>query len=365
MNMTADTKETISTRRNVPQMQNLPVNAGRRDEVEPRSCADAPNMCIDMHGVAMHANMAGDTQRRISTCTEGTKPQDLPTGSTTPRQDGTDELESDTGMQTARIHVQDVANKLNKPANTSVTADLPARGAVPQGNGLNRLESQMDALNACTWMQSDADESREPTDDLEHVRRSQNGCKRSNLPAKPLKTRPEEPEKPGNHADASSGRTHVQSGRIDTKMTAKTAEVISTTPNKLKTPNSPIGAESWCRDETDGLGNVADASITRTGMQSDRNDTRRTAKTHETVSKTPIKSGLPNSPIGAKIRRIGKADGSGNHADGSNVCRDTQRAGTDAKTAENANRKVKTRQMRSKRQNSPCRVEIKTPKRPG
>ena len=43
-----------------------------------------------------------------------------------------------------------------------------------------------------------ADELRRPTDNLEHVSKSQNGCKKSKLPAKPLKTHPEEPEKLGN-----------------------------------------------------------------------------------------------------------------------------------------------------------------------
>ena len=88
-----------------------------------------------------------------------------------------------------------------------------------------------------------------------------------------------------------------------------------------------------------------------------------TAKTCETVSKTPIKPELPNSPVGTKIWCIGKADGWRNHADGLEVCRDTQCAGTDVKMAENVNRKVKMGQ-RSKRQNSPYRVEIKTAKHP-
>ena len=156
----------------------------------------------------------------------------------------------------------------------------------------------------------------------------------------------------------------MQRDWIDTKTTAKTAEVISITPKKQKAPNLPVGAGSWYRNKTDGLENVADASTTRRDMQSDRNGARTTAKTHETVSKTLMKPKLPNSPVGAKIRRIGEADGWGSHADESNVCRDTQRIKTDTKTAENASRKVKIGQMRSKRQNSPCRVENETAKCP-
>ena len=97
-----------------------------------------------------------------------------------------------------------------------------------------------------------------------------------------------------------------------------------------------------------GLGNIADASTTCRDMHSDRNGVRTTAKTRKTVSKTSNKPKLPNSPVGTKFLCIGEADGWGNHADGSNVCRDTQRAGTDAKTAENASRKVKMGQRRSK-----------------
>ena len=83
-----------------------------------------------------------------------------------------------------------------------VTVVTPTRGAVLQGEEPNRLESLMDASDVCTRVQRVADESREPTDDLERVRRSQNGCKRLNLPAKSLKTHPEEPKRPGNRADA-------------------------------------------------------------------------------------------------------------------------------------------------------------------
>ena len=306
-NTTADATEIISTRQNALQTQSLPIRARRRDEVEPRSCADVPNMCIDMHDVAMHTNMAGDTQKRVSTGPADPKPQDLPIRRTKPCQDEADGLESCPGTQTARIHVQDVGNKLNKPENTSVTRDLPVNGAKLCIGVPNKLESPTDASDACTRMQSVADDSRRPIGNLERVRKSQNGCKRSNLPVKSLKTRPEEPRKPSDRADALSGRT---------------------------------------------------------GMQSDRNGARTTAKTRKTISKTPNKPKMPNSPVGAKIQRIGKADGWGNHADGSGVCRDTQCIETDTKPAKNASRNVKTHQRRSRRPNSPCRIEIETAKRP-
>ena len=212
-------------------------------------------------------------------------------------------------MQTARIHVQDVADKSNEPANTSVTADLPANGAEPCIGEPNRLENPTDTSDAWTRMQRISDDSRRPTDNLERIRRSQNGCKRSNLPAKSLKSCPEEPRKPENCPDASSGRTHMKSCRINMKTTARMPEVISILPNEQKTPNSPIGAGSWCRNGTNGLGNVADASTTCTEVQSDRNGARSTAKPHKTVSKSSKKPKMPNSPIGPKIWRRGKGNG--------------------------------------------------------
>ena len=113
-------------------------------------------------------------------------------------------------------------------------------------------------------------------------------------------------------------------------------------------------------------GNDADASGGRTHAHSIRIDARTTEKITEDVSITPKKQKLPNSPIGAKSQRIGEADGLGNRADGSMVCTDTQSVGTDAETetAKNASRNVRKRQRRPATQNSPLKVEIEAAKRP-
>ena len=102
---TADATESISTCQNVLQMQNLPVNAGRHVQAKPRSRAGMPNMRIDTHGVAIHANTARNTQRHVSTWPTDPKPQDLPTGCTKPCRDGMDGLESCPDTQTACVHV--------------------------------------------------------------------------------------------------------------------------------------------------------------------------------------------------------------------------------------------------------------------
>ena len=138
---TADAMETISTHQNSPKMQDLPIKVQRRDEVEPRSCAGMPNMWEDTQGIAIYANMAGDTKRCISTGPADSKPPDLPARSARPCRDKTDRFESLAGMQTACIHVQDVEDKSNQPMNTLVTMDLPA-GAEWRMGEPGRLETQ-------------------------------------------------------------------------------------------------------------------------------------------------------------------------------------------------------------------------------
>ena len=105
------------------------LEVGRHDQVEPKSRAGTLNMQIHMHGVAAHANMAGHTQRHVSTDSADTKPQDSPTGSTRPCPDETDGVGSRSGMLRTRIHAQGNTGNSNRPENVSAMANLPARGA--------------------------------------------------------------------------------------------------------------------------------------------------------------------------------------------------------------------------------------------
>ena len=66
-NTTADATETISICQNGPQTQNLPVDAGKHDLATPRSHAGTLNVWVDTHGIAIHANTAGDMKRHVST----------------------------------------------------------------------------------------------------------------------------------------------------------------------------------------------------------------------------------------------------------------------------------------------------------
>ena len=91
----------------------------------------------------------------------------------------------------------------------------------------------------------------------------------------------EAPQRLRNHADAAGGRTHTHTDRIDVKKAARIAEVIGTPPNEQRSPNSPIGAGPWCRDEMDGSRNVADVSITHRDMQSVEDNQKRAENTAE------------------------------------------------------------------------------------
>ena len=87
--------------------RNVLVGAGRHDQVKPRSYSGILNMRMDTHGDAVHATMAGDTQRHVSICLLNPEPPDSPTGSPRRHADLPNELESHAyGMWMARIHLK-------------------------------------------------------------------------------------------------------------------------------------------------------------------------------------------------------------------------------------------------------------------
>ena len=152
----------------------------------------------------MHTHSVGDSSNR---------PENASAMPNLPARDSKPHIRSQNGPGTkqmrrthAHMHWALQLGNLNEPANMSVTQDILARSAISCTEGPNRLESPTDA---CTRMQSVADDSRRPTDNLERVRRSQNGCKKSSLPAKSRKTHPEKPKQLRNRVSASSGRTHA------------------------------------------------------------------------------------------------------------------------------------------------------------
>ena len=156
-------------------------------------------------------------------------------------------------------------------------------------------------------VQSIAKGSRRAENQSEHVRRPQNCCTKQTYLVQ-AQNRTQRGQRPGNDADAPSGRTDRPIGQIDAKSTARTPEVISITPDRVKSPNLPIGPENWCIAGADGLRNRVDASNTHTGMQS---------------------------------------------------------IVTNLKTATSARKNVKTHQLRSKMRSLPLRLETETAKRPG
>ena len=129
--------------------------------------------CIHVQGVEDKSNQPMNTLVTM----------DLPAGAEW-RMGEPGRLENPIDVSDTCTHILGIMSNLTRPENMSVTQDLPARGAEPRMGEPNRLKNPTDA---CTHMQRVADDSRRPTDKLECIRKSQNGCKKLNLPAKSLK----------------------------------------------------------------------------------------------------------------------------------------------------------------------------------
>ena len=138
---------------------NTTADAGRRNKVKPRSHAGMLNMHIDTYGDVVHTQMAGDTQRHIS------------------------------------IHPIDPDQ--HTPENESVTPDSPVRGAVSRIGESEGVRSSMDALGACTYMQSTMSDSRTPA----HA-------------SKYLKTCQKNPNSPGRSAETHTGAREAQKSLV-------------------------------------------------------------------------------------------------------------------------------------------------------
>ena len=94
-------------------------------------------------------------------------------------------------------------------------------------------------------------------------------------------------------------------------------------------------------------------------------DTKLAARTPEVISITPDSVKSPNLPNGAETRCRGKADGSGNCENESTMSGDMQRSDNGLTTAKNASRRVKTSQIRPSMQNSSNMLETEMAKHPG
>ena len=101
--------------------QDLPVGAGRHDQVKPRSYLGMLNMCMDTHGDAIHAKMAKVMQRHVNIRPIDPELPDSPTGSPRQHADLQNELKS---------HAYGDVDGSNTAGNVSVTPGLHARGAV-------------------------------------------------------------------------------------------------------------------------------------------------------------------------------------------------------------------------------------------
>ena len=104
------------------------------------------NVQTDTHGIAAHANTAGDMQESISACPANSKPPDSP-GSIRPCPGKMDGLKSCPGTQRVCIHVHSIQDGSRTPANALESPDLPVRGAVPCMGEPERPRDEMDMLD--------------------------------------------------------------------------------------------------------------------------------------------------------------------------------------------------------------------------
>ena len=83
----------------------------------------------------------------------------------------------------------------------------------------------------------------------------------------------------GNITDTLGMYTHTCSIINGTKMTAKSQETSVYPPNRLKLPNSPVGAKDWCICKEEGLGECCGCTYNSMNMQSDETNTKSQAET--------------------------------------------------------------------------------------
>ena len=101
----------------------------------------------------------------------------------------------------------------------------------------------------------------------------------ADLPGRRTGSCTEEPVTLGNVMVMSDTHTHTRSNQNNVKMTARSQENISLSPNRLKLPNSLYGAKDQCIGKAEGLENVAYVLTICMNMQSDETSMKSQADT--------------------------------------------------------------------------------------
>ena len=111
----------------------------------------------------------------------------------------------------------------------------------------------------------------------------------------------------GNHADASSGHTHVPCVETDAISTANATEIVSTPRKRAKSPDSPSGAAKRTADVPNGSGSHADASSVHTDTHCDGNGRETAGNEAERVRMHQNSSRTRNSPSTREIATAKRA----------------------------------------------------------
>ena len=153
--------------------------------------------------------------------------------------------------QRPHAHTQSGAGNSTRSANASVTPNLPTRSAVSRMRGAKKAQrpnGRVGHTRTCAGPRERLEEVYKQTRTRKNTQRRLYNIK---LTWYKSRTRPEEPQSPGDHANASGTCTGTHSYQFDMKTAARTRKDVSIPQNKTEWPNSPNGTETRCRDEAD------------------------------------------------------------------------------------------------------------------
>ena len=295
----------------------------------------------------------------------------LGAGSTKRTIDGTNGLGSRTEMSEGQTEMSrartDAPNALNKAETLVVSYGdesdtyLSIRDANHTVDETDGPESHADALNGHTDAHSIGTDARKPENARENVRNTRNELKRPASPSGDAKRDVDETDGLGGHADRSNGQTDAPCVQTDASTTLNKAQSVSIPQLEPELPNLPAGSAKSCSDEPNACGNPTDALSVQTDTPGVQTDALTPENTPQTVSIPRRRLIRPNSPLEAARQCSDEPNACGYPVDTSNAYTDMHSVESDARTAANMPKRVRTCQNGSKTQNSPCTRKIATP----
>jgi len=168
---------------------------------------------------------------------------------------------------------------------------------------------------------------------------------------------------PGRGTDVSNGQTDASRGLTDVLRTSNSARTAGISHGDSAGTYLDVRGAKRVVNATDGVGSHADASSGHWDVQSVETEAITPANATQIVSIPRKKTKPPDLPMETARWTPDAPNGCGSHADAPSVRTDASCVGNDAKTAENATRNVRTRQIGQRTRNSPSTREIATAKR--